>query len=437
MQPDLRQIRWKLTRRYALISSLVLLVFGAGVYLQVADARRQLMRNQLQQLASAAASQMPLILHELEEYAGTKPQVRESEIAEMGVLDGQSLSPTSKRIIWLNEDLLELTHYGTFLPKGINPIPVKQRDQRQYLLLDNGVSYWRPVLLRETPSSPPRLAGYVSVSVSSMAADLELKRLREGLLAGGLAAALTAVLLSQWMVASSLRPIREQIRRLVQFTADASHELRHPLTAIRAVIGSIREGGLIPIGSEALADKVALIDRAAAEMGQLVEDLLLLARLDRSVPDRSQWVVFDVVELIEDLVRLNDEQARRLGMRFVLELPNEALVRGEPGRLRQLLSNLLANALQFNAPGGEIYLGAANHSRQLLIWVEDQGPGIPPDQRDQVFERFWQASSSRTASNSGLGLAIARSIAQTHGGSLVAQTGRDGGCRMELQMPAA
>lgn len=243
--------------------------------------------------------------------------------------------------------------------------------------------------------------------------------------------------MSQWMVASSLRPIREQIQRLVQFTADASHELRHPLTAIRAVIGSIREGGLIPTGSEALADKITLVDSAACEMGQLVEDLLLLARLEHSVPDRSHWVLFDVVELIEDLVRLNDERARRLGMRFVLELPSQAFVRGEANRVRQLLSNLLANALQFNAPGGEIRIGAANHSRQLLIWVEDQGPGIPADQREKVFERFWQASSSCTASNSGLGLAIARSIAIAHGGSLMVQSGRDGGCRMELQVPAA
>lgn len=437
MQPDLQRIRWKLTRRYALISSLVLLVFGAGVYLQVADSRRQLMRNQLQQLASAAAAQMPLILHELEEYAGAKPQVKQSARDEMSVLDGQSLSPTSKRISWLNADFLELTHYGTFMPKGVRPVPVKLRNQSQYLTLSNGVSYWRPVLLRETPSSSLKLAGYISVSVSSMATDLELKRLREGLLAGGLAATLTAVLLSQWMVASSLRPIREQILRLVQFTADASHELRHPLTAIRAVIGSIREGGLIPQGSEVLAEKVGLIDQAATQMGKLVEDLLLLARLDRSVPDRSHWVVFDVVELIEDLVRLNDERARRLDMQFVLELSSEALVRGEVGRLSQLLSNLLANALQFNPPGGLIWIGVANQSRQLLIWVEDQGPGIPKDQRDQVFQRFWQASSSRTASNSGLGLAIARSIAKAHGGSLMAQTGRDGGCRMELVVPVA
>lgn len=437
MQSDLRQIRWKLTRRYALISSLVLVVFGGGVYLQVAEARQQLMRSQLQQLASAAASQMPLIVHELEEYAGRQPHVRESEMAEMGVIDNQSLSLSGKRISWLNAELLELTHYGKFLPKGGSPIPLRQRDQRQYVPLSNGLSYWRPVLLRTAPDNQPRLAGYVSVSVASAAADLELKRLREGLLAGGAAAAVTAVLLSQWMVASSLRPIREQIQRLIQFTADASHELRHPLTAIRAVIGSVREGGLIPPGHPALSEKIDLVDRATAQMGQLVEDLLLLARLDRSIPDRSHWVTFDIVDLIDDLIALNQERARISGITFSLDSPSVAKVQGEPGRLRQLLSNLITNALQFSPAGGTIWIGVAHQSKQVLISVEDQGPGIPVEHRDRVFERFWQASRSRTASNAGLGLAIARSIAQSHGGSLTAQAGREGGCRMELLLPVA
>jgi signal transduction histidine kinase len=334
MQPDLGRIRWTLTRRYALISSLLLVVFGGGVYLQVAEARSQLMRSQLQQLASAAASQMPLILHELDEYANTKPQVRQAEMAEMGVLESQSLTISSKPISWLNADLVELSHYGQFVPAGGNPQPQHNRDQRQFVPLANGLSYWRPVLLRATASAPPRLAGYVSVAVSSSAADLELRRLRHGLLAGGTAAALTAVLLSQWMVASSLRPIR-------------------------ALIGSIRESGQWPAATTPLAAKLERIDRAAAQMGQLVEDLLLLARLDRSLPDRSHWVRFDACALLEDLVELHRERAHASGVELSLELQRPAMVQGEPGRLRQLLSNLLSNALQFSPSGTGISLGLA------------------------------------------------------------------------------
>ena len=437
MQPDLGRIRWTLTRRYALISSLMLVVFGAGVYLQVAEARSQLLRSQLQQLASAAASQMPLILHELNEYANTQPQVRQDEVAELGVLESQSLTISSKRISWLNADLVELSHYGQFVPAGGNPWPQQHRDQRQFVPLANGLSYWRPVLLRESASAPPRLAGYISVAVSSTAADLELRRLRHGLLAGGAAAALTAVLLSQWMVASSLRPIREQIQRLVQFTADASHELRHPLTAIRALIGSLRDSGQWPAANTPLAGKLERIDRAAAQMGQLVEDLLLLARLDRSLPDRSHWLHFDVCELLEDLVELHRERAYAAGVELSLELQRPAIVQGEPGRLRQLLSNLISNALQFSPAGSVISLGLQRQAKSLLIWVEDQGPGVPEQQREQIFERFWQADRSRSGSNAGMGLAIARSIGQAHGGSLSAKEGAQGGCRIELLLPAA
>lgn len=108
-----------------------------------------------------------------------------------------------------------------------------------------------------------------------------------------------------------------------------------------------------------------------------------------------------------------------------------------PGRLRQLLSNLLSNALQFSPSGTGISLGLQRQAKQLVIWVGDQGPGIPAEQREQIFERFWQADRSRNGSNAGPGLAIARSISEVHGGSLSAREGAQGGGRMELLLPAA
>ena len=120
-----------------------------------------------------------------------------------------------------------------------------------------------------------------------------------------------------------------------------------------------------------------------------------------------------------------------------LELQGPAIVQGEPGRLRQLLSNLITNALQFSPAGSVISLGLQRQAKSLLIWVEDQGPGVPEQQREQIFERFWQADRSRSGSNAGMGLAIARSIGQAHGGSLSAKEGAQGGCRIELLLPAA
>jgi two-component system OmpR family sensor kinase len=274
-------------------------------------------------------------------------------------------------------------------------------------------------------------------ALSTTSADRELNRLREGLLVGGSVGALAAALLSQWMVGTSLKPIREQINRLVRFTSDASHELRHPLTAIRAVIGSTREGGYLSGVDPELSRKFSLIDNATAEMSSLVEDLLLLTRLDRALPEEHHWIRFDLCELVEDLAALYQDRADAQQVRLTLNLVAPTFVNGNPDQLRRLISNLLVNALQYTPAGGAVALGVMQKGHHAMVTVDDQGPGIPADQRSLVFERFWQAEASRTGPNSGLGLSIARSIVLVHGGSIEAQTASGGGCRMLVQLPAA
>ena len=437
MQPDLSRIRWRLTRRYALISSLVLVVFGTSVYIQVAESRSRLMRTQVQQVASAAAAQMPLILHELAEYQGNSPQERAGERAEIGTLDSQMINLSTKRIVWFDSKLTELSRYGNFAPQTEQLIPVENRQQRQFITLGNGLAYWRPVFVRHSMQEAGQLKGYVFVALSTSSAEEELQRLRNGLLAGGVLGAITAVLLSQWMVASSIKPVRDQLNRLVRFTSDASHELRHPLTAIRAVIGSIQQGKLLERSNPALLDKLNLIDRAAGQMATLVDDLLLLARLDRTLPDDAHWIHFDLAELVEDGRDLFHERAQLQGSNLVGDLTRPAPVRGNPERLRQLLNNLLANALRFSPPNSTLTVELVRLGKVVQLVVEDEGPGIPPEQRQLVFERFWQADQARSGSHSGLGLALAQAIVQSHGGSLVAQSGRSGGCRMVATMPAS
>jgi two-component system sensor histidine kinase MprB len=98
---------------------------------------------------------------------------------------------------------------------------------------------------------------------------------------------------------------------------------------------------------------------------------------------------------------------------------------------------LLVNALQFTPAGGTVALGVVQKGHHAVVTVEDQGPGIPIEQRELIFERFWQANAARTGPNSGLGLSIARSIALVHGGSIEVQTADQGGCRMVVRLPAA
>ena len=319
-----------------------------------------------------------------------------------------------------------------------NSCAPQQRNSSSYRSHSNGLSIWKPVYLREEHDINPVLVGYVSVTLSSQATEDELHRLLRGLIIGAGLASLVAGGGSLWLVSSALQPIKQQIERLEQFTADASHELRHPLTAIRAVIDSLRQGSGWQNTDPLLQNKFNLINQTVEQMTRLVEDLLLLARLDRSYGDPSGWQRFALEDLLEDILDLYQDSAQQHGLKLKAALETTALIRAHPVRLKQLLVNLLVNAIRFSPRGGTVTLGLRSSNRWLEVWVEDEGPGIPLEQREQVFERFWQADSARSdRSNTGLGLAMARAIAESHGGQLLAQasSGGHGGCRMLLRLP--
>ncbi len=437
MQTNFSKARTQLSLRFGLFSASLLLVFGTVVYLEVKQSRESLLQLQLQQLAAAAAAQLPLLSHELEEkeQSGNGHKI---EPTETGQLDTQGINLGRKQIRWFNPQLRELSRYGRFQINGSVLPPTQQRNSSSYLGHSNGLSIWKPVYLREEHDINPVLVGYVSVTLSSQATEDELHRLLRGLIIGAGLASLVAGGGSLWLVSSALQPIKQQIERLEQFTADASHELRHPLTAIRAVIDSLRQGSGWQNTDPLLQNKFNLINQTVEQMTRLVEDLLLLARLDRSYGDPSGWQRFALEDLLEDILDLYQDSAQQHGLKLKAALETTALIRAHPVRLKQLLVNLLVNAIRFSPRGGTVTLGLRSSNRWLEVWVEDEGPGIPLEQREQVFERFWQADSARSdRSNTGLGLAMARAIAESHGGQLLAQasSSASGGCRMLLRLP--
>ncbi|MFN9532036.1 MAG: sensor histidine kinase [Cyanobacteriota bacterium] len=435
MQPDLRATRRQLNQRYAAFVAALLLVFALGVYGQVSSSSRDLLRRQAEQLAATAASELPLLHHEIDE-ARSMPGAPPLEGMAIAV-DVNGLALLNHRIVWLDDELQPLQTSGEFRPDGATLPPPADRLRAQWLPLANGVAFWRPVRSRQGGSGQGAVHGFVSVAVATAATDGELTRLRQGLLIGALLAALMAFAASQRMVAASLEPIQRQIERLISFTADASHELRQPLTAIRALIGSLRHGEALMGAPPGLQQTVAQIDQTTARMGRLVDDLLLLTRFDRAIDDRPSMETFPMEELVEDLVDLHQAEAAAAGVKLQSRIEAAGLVQGSPERLRRLLENLLSNALRFSPPGGTVTVGLRQARGLVQVWVEDQGPGIAPSERALVFERFWQADPARGgAEHHGLGLSIARAIAQAHGGQLRAEEAPGGGCRMVLDLPS-
>ncbi|HXY27817.1 MAG TPA: HAMP domain-containing sensor histidine kinase [Acidimicrobiales bacterium] len=218
--------------------------------------------------------------------------------------------------------------------------------------------------------------------------------------------------------------------RLRQFVADASHELRTPLTSIRGYAELLARGGF----SDDAGRRKALkrIEEEATRMGGLVEDLLLLAELDRGRPLRAEPV--DLQRICADAV--GDTHAAPHGHVLRLAPGQPVLVLGDAERLAQVAHNLIRNALAHTPDGTEVTVSTGVAGRMGYLQVADDGPGIPPAEAARVFDRFYQGDPSRSAAGTGLGLAIVRAIAEALGGT--AEVVRSGpGANLQVKIPLA
>lgn len=219
--------------------------------------------------------------------------------------------------------------------------------------------------------------------------------------------------------------------RLRQFLSDASHELRTPLASIRGYaelfrVGAVREPADVQRAMGRIEDE-------AARMGTLVEDLLVLARLDEA-PEKATAVI-DVALLAEDAVE--DAHATDPARPIEIRTDGEALVRGNDGQLRQVLANLLRNALVHTPEGTPIEVRSRHDDGHVELEVRDHGPGLPGDDPDALFDRFWRAEGGRARgrSGAGLGLAIVAAVVAAHDGQVRAANAADGGASFVVRLP--
>src|SRR6185295_14024041 len=222
--------------------------------------------------------------------------------------------------------------------------------------------------------------------------------------------------------------------RLRRFIADASHELRTPLVSIRGYAELFRMGAARE--PEDVAKAMRRIEDEAARMGVLVEDLLTLARLDE-VREASHGAV-DLTVLARDAVddaRATDPD-RQIDLRAQEE--RDSVVTGDADQLRQVLANLLRNALVHTPAGTPIEVSVERENGAVRLQVRDRGPGLPTDDADALFERFWRAEGGRERGKdgAGLGLAIVAGIVDGHRGTVSAANAPGGGASFEVRLPA-
>ncbi|SHM90822.1 sensor histidine kinase [Cryptosporangium aurantiacum] len=223
------------------------------------------------------------------------------------------------------------------------------------------------------------------------------------------------------------RTAEDQLRR---FVADASHELRTPMTTIQGWADLYFQGALPqPDGVEVAMTRIA---EKSAEVGVLVEDLLLLARLDERRPLEQETV--DVAALAAEVCA--DARVLDADRPLTLDDPGPATILGDPERIRQVVRNLVGNAFRHTPEGTAVRVAVTTVSDRVVLTVSDDGPGIPDADREHLFDRFYRGSTTTPSrAGAGLGLAIVKAIVQAHDGTVLLEPGR--GTTFTVSLPGA
>jgi two-component system OmpR family sensor kinase len=221
--------------------------------------------------------------------------------------------------------------------------------------------------------------------------------------------------------------------RLRRFVADAAHELRTPLTSLRGYAELYRQGAL---SDEAgVTNAMGRIEAEGGRMSRLVDDLLLLARMDQQRALETKPV--DLAALAGESV--TDFQAVDPERPVTTMLTESALVEGDRVRLRQVIDNLLTNARVHTPAGTPVRVEVAEVGDRVEFRVADEGPGIAPADQARIFERFWRADPARArkTGGSGLGLAIVASLVEAHGGTVLVESAPGKGATFVVRLPRA
>lgn len=293
-----------------------------------------------------------------------------------------------------------------------------------------------PMLVLSQPANDDIVPPYVvQVAVDRTAQLRTLEGLAIVLAVAGLAAVAVAAAFGWLYAGRALVPVRESLRRQRELAADASHELRTPLAVIRGNVELLRSGGAAAGGAaDGAPGPLEEIDAEVDRLTELVDQLLLLARADSDALElerRPTDLAAEAADAVDSLVPV----ATAAGVELSLDVAPAPLT-GDPLRLRQLAAILVDNAIRHTPAGGQVQViaGTAEAGWARLV-VADDGPGIRAEDLPHVFDRFWRAADAPSG-GAGLGLAIARWIAEAHDGTIEVTSPAGGGARFEVRLPA-
>ncbi len=305
--------------------------------------------------------------------------------------------------------------------------------QDKYRTITIGKNQIQSVTLPIIRGEDKQLIGYLQASQYDEELNETLNKLDWGLGGGIFLALIFSSVGGIWLTRQAMQPIEDSFQRLKQFTADASHELRSPLMAIKtnaAVALKYSEGM-----RETDLEKFQVITSATNQMTRLTDDLLFLARNDK-VPNPS-FNIINLTELLNQLMQMYKPQAETKQISLTSQLDKSLHVAGDSTQLTRLFSNLIDNALHYTPSKGKVEINTNCLGSHIYIKIQDTGIGIAPENLQNIFERFWRADKSRSYNygGSGLGLAIAQTIAQNHGGIITVTSLVEVGSCFTVKLP--
>jgi signal transduction histidine kinase len=427
-----RDVRWRLVAWSGGSTLLVLVALGLLLYAAVANT-----------LAAASVSQL-------------EDRTDPVAAALQGQLEpGEPPSPFGFQPGRGNTFLFAFDSQGNAVQLGREPVVVlsgmPETDSLEAARSANdGRSVWTGQLDIQTTTVPVRILTqrvtyrvdgqtYFLQALQDRSTEVDtLRALVTVLLVGGVVVVVVAVGFGAFYARRALVPIRESLisqraslRRQREFAADASHELRTPLTVIRGSGELLRRNAPKPVSE--VGDALTDIDAEVEHLTGLVEDLLLLARSDSGAVSLER-VPLHLDDVAADAASALAQPAATAGVRVEVD-PEPTPAVGDPARLRQLVMILVDNAIRHSPRDATVRVVVRHLGDASSIAVEDAGPGVRPEDRERVFDRFWRAPGA-PAGGTGLGLAIAKWIAEHHDGTISVEQSAAGGARFEVKLPS-
>ena len=424
-------LRWRLLLSYLTVMATILGAFGTGVYIFFSRSLYGQLDKKLLTLAQSAAPSYAEVEKQGSAYLDRVDKVPWRDIFNR---DRQSLE-------WFDAEGQLLGTKGfsrlTDSPKtgAINLLNTPPEEQ-EITEVDKVRAYTISVFKDSEIPNQPTLEGFIRASQSLSEIETIQQQLMFVLCFGGFATLLLSGLGGMWLTQKAIEPIEASYFKLKQFTADASHELRGPLTAIKFSVDIMRNHPERVHPKD--IKKLNAVASATTQMGQLIEDLLFLARTDREIkaPAREKTAVA-LDTLLGDLAVLLEPVAPNKKITLESVVTSEIEVFGDKSQLSRLFSNLIHNAIQYTPEEGKVSVELGRQNRQAIVRVKDTGIGIAEDQLPFVFDRFWRADKarSRREGGTGLGLSIVKAIAISHGGKIAVTSKLDEGSCFIVRIP--